>query len=369
MMRGVFNQAQAHAGARFLERDGWEIPGAFGEPAQGLRVLGEAAGLVDWTGYGVLRLAGADRLDFVQRLSTNDVQHLKPWEGAATVFANPVGRVIDLACVLVREEDLLLVVGRGAQNRVTDWLRGHVFFNDDVLVEPVTEQFGLAGLTGPGAEGVATQLFGDRARELAPFYGFAAQVNGTGVQVLRGVPLGNEYLIMIPAGDAGSVWASLARTVEPFDGAPVGERALDTWRVAQGIPRYGHELTEAYIPLEAGLKWAVSFNKGCYIGQEIIARMESRQRLAKRLVVLEYPTSEQHAGLHFISGDAVRADDAPVGEVTSVASLPDQGTIKALAYVKTAWAEPGQPLLVAGPGGPARVNVLAVAGEYEQTRE
>ena len=126
-------------------------------------------------------------------------------------------------------------------------------------------------------------------------------------------------------------------------------------------------MTEAYIPLEAGLKWAVSFNKGCYIGQEIIARMESRQRLAKRLVVLEYPATDLHTGLHFSAGDAVRADDTQVGEVTSVASLPDQGMIKALAYVKTALAEPGQSLRVMCPGGPARVNVLDVVGGLERS--
>jgi folate-binding protein YgfZ len=367
MMRGVLSQVQAEAGALFIERDGWEVPGSFGEPAKELRALREAVGLASWTGYGVLRLAGPDRLDFVQRLSTNDVQQLKSWEGTATVFCNPVGRIIDVACVLAREEDLLLVVGRGAESEVADWLRGHVFFNDDVVVEPATHQFGLAGLSGPEADTLAEQHFGEGARQLAPFDGFVAQVAGTDVHVLRGVPLGNEYLIMAPAGDAGSLWASLATAVASFDGALVGERALDTGRIAQGIPRYGHELTEAYIPLEAGLKWAVNFSKGCYIGQEIIARMESRQRLAKRLVVLEYPAKDLHTGLHIIAGNAVHAHDTQVGEVTSVASLPDQGMIKALAYVKTALAEPGQSLRIMCPGGPARVNVLDVAGEFERS--
>jgi folate-binding Fe-S cluster repair protein YgfZ len=115
--------------------------------------------------------------------------------------------------------------------------------------------------------------------------------------------------------------------------------------------------------LEAGLKWAVSFNKGCYVGQEIIARMETYQRLAKRLAVLDCSLEAGAAGVGMASGDVLHAGDAQVGHVTSVAPLIDQGVIKALAYVKTPLAAAGNEVQVISRGGSCAATLSAVVGE------
>jgi folate-binding protein YgfZ len=115
-------------------------------------------------------------------------------------------------------------------------------------------------------------------------------------------------------------------------------------------------MTEDYIPLETGLKWAISFNKGCYVGQEVIARMETRQRLAKRLVVLGF--SDANVAV----GDEVRAGDMRVGQVTSVAPLVDRGTMTALAYVKTDLAQAGRELGIFSDDGLIAGKVLTVPG-------
>jgi aminomethyltransferase len=391
----------AAAGAEFVERDGWAVPVSFQSPVDEFKALREAVGLVDLTGWGVLRLRGSSRLDFVQRLSTNDVLRLTPAQGAATIFTTPIGRIVDLAFVLVREEELLLIVGRGADEIVADWLRRHIFFNDDVVVDNLTGQWGLVGCSGPGAAAPMARLLGEDLRDLPPFHASMGQFEGVDVTVVRSVPLGNEYLLMIPAEQASVMWTALARAVESAGGAFVGETALEAARMAGGWPRFGRELSEDYIPLEAGLKWAVNFNKGCYVGQEIIARMDTYQRLAKRLVVLGWdlrssgPIYEsaktagekglgaewyvmyerklhgvesvaslgQVVGEELVVGEEVWADDSQVGQVTSVAQLADRGVVSALAYVKTSVAELGHEVTIVAGDNRLKATVLAVPGE------
>jgi folate-binding protein YgfZ len=132
-------------------------------------------------------------------------------------------------------------------------------------------------------------------------------------------------------------------------------------------------LSEDYIPLEAGLKWAISLNKGCYVGQEIIALMETHQKLAKRLVVLggsimSMLKSKDVSGDHLLNiplavGAEVREGGSLVGHVTSVAPLIVRGMARALAYVKTAVAEPGRALYVISGDEEVAMTVMAVPGK------
>jgi folate-binding protein YgfZ len=334
-----------------------------------LKALKHSTGLGDWTGWGVLRLAGSSRLDFVHRLSTNDVLGLEPGQGLATVFTTPIGRIVDLVFAIVRENDLLLIVSRGADSTVADWLQRHIFFNDDVVVEIMTGHWGLIGCSGPRAPSLVTVSVGSEVADLAPFHSITGQVNGKAVTVLRSIPLGNGFLLMTRADRAPDVWSSLAAAVTTVGGTLAGELALDTARLGAGWPRFGQELSEDYVPLETGLKWAISFEKGCYVGQEIIARMDTFQRLAKRIVVLGCDHAQNTEETAIMAGSTVWNRDRKVGQVTSVAPLIDQGIIKALAYVKIDSARPGEKLTVGEPMGGLTTTVLMVPGEGADSRE
>lgn len=363
MKRGPLFETQAEDGARFTQRSGWDLPAAFSSPRDELAALSDSVGLADWTGWGVLRLGGRSRLDFVQRLSTNDVLRMTPGQGVPTVFTTPVGRIVDLAFALVRENDLLLIVGRGADEKVADWLQRHVFFNDDLVVENWTDQWGLMGVGGPRSASMMADLLGPRAADLMSFQSLPTQIEGVATTLVRSVPLGNEYLLMTRASEAAALWSRLAATVEATGGALVGELALETARVRAGWPRFGRELSEDYIPLEAGLKWAVSFDKGCYVGQEIVARMETYQRLSKRLVVLRCDIRASSEASPLETGDQLWVDGKTVGRMTSIAPLRDQGVVKALAYIKSEVARPGQALNVGDPNDGLTATVLALSGE------
>ena len=179
-----------------------------------------------------------------------------------------------------------------------------------------------------------------------------------------------DYLLITAAADAPALWSALSAAVASVGGGPVGELAIEAARVAAGSPRFGRELSEEFIPLEAGLKWAVSFNKGCYVGQEVIARMGTYQRLAKRLVILaandlqsEGSDGGTGVGLWLEVGAEVRVDGLKVGRVTSVSPVVDQGRLKALAYIKTALAEPGRQVEVISDCGTLVMYVLSVPNE------
>jgi folate-binding protein YgfZ len=357
-------------GVVFQNTNGWVVPATFSSPDRELEILKSSGGLVAMSGWGVLRLGGNDRLDFVHRMSTNDVAQLQPDQGLPTVFLTPIGRMVDLAFVFVREHDLLLFLGRGADEAVVAWLRKHIFFNDDVHAENITSKVGLMSLRGPGATALVNHLVEDGRANLGRLVGSNTVIENAEVTVVRPFPHGNGYLFMTDAERAPALWSTLRAAVASIGGAPVGELAAEAARIAAGSPRFARELSEDYIPLEAGLRWAVSFNKGCYVGQEVIARMETYQRLAKRLVVLamedhgsEGPRDEAYGSSWPAAGDSIQVDGVKVGHLTSVSPVADEGSIKALAYIKTALAQPGLQVHIVAQSGAQVMQVLSVSGE------
>lgn len=348
----------------------WVVPATFSSPDRELDLLKSSVGLVDMSGWGVLRLGGSNRLDFVHRMSTHDVLHLEPGQGLPTAFLTPIGRMIDLAFVFAREDDLLLFVGRGADAVVDAWLRKHIFFNDDVHVGNLTSDIALMGLRGPGAAALVNGLVGDDNANLARFYGISTVIGDAEVTVVHTFPFGNDYLFVTDAKLAPALWSTLRATVASAGGAAVGELAVEAERIASGSPRFASDLSEDYIPLEAGLRWAVSFNKGCYVGQEIIARMETHQRMAKRLVVLAKVDPRSRGNRDELGGGSwpavgadVQVDGVKVGHLTSVSPVVDEGSIKALGYIKTALAQPGLQVDIIGESGAQVMRILAVPSE------
>ncbi|MCC7360234.1 MAG: folate-binding protein YgfZ [Anaerolineales bacterium] len=292
---------------------------------------------------GRVRAVGRDRLDLLHRMSTNDLTGMAVGEARTTVLTSAIARMVDVLWVLNRAETALYLTGAGRAPVVRRWLGGYVFYNDQVKFADATAELGQFGLFGPRAPAVAEAL-APGAADL-PENRFLD--NGE-VVVARARPLaGAGYAVIAPAAQINRLWQQALAG----GAVPAGEQAYQWLRVAagqpegaaDGTPLAGRELTEEYIPLEANLWPAVSFKKGCYIGQEIIARMESRGKLARRLVGLKLDAPVD-------VGAEITASGAAVGAVTSAAVPPDVGPV-ALAYLKSAAAEPGQAVGVGGVAG------------------
>ncbi len=260
----------------------------------------ESALIVQHDTPGVIELRGADRVDLLHRLSTNDLEGMPVNRVLRTVFTDPVGRTIDVVTVLTLPDLLLLVSSGGSSQIVQDWLQRHIFFQDDVTVHVSEGEWSLYGAYGPRA-----------ANSVPP----AIPTAGT-----------------LTAGDYGVIWpidrpvAGFLRLVRPDQtvedwvaGASAAE-AFEILRIEAGLAMMGVEIQEDSIPLEVGLWDIVSFKKGCYVGQEIIARMESRGKLAKQLVGVRL---ESQAA----PGSILRQGDRTVGTLTSIVQSPRLGWI------------------------------------------
>ncbi|MCU0476532.1 MAG: glycine cleavage system protein T [Anaerolineae bacterium] len=285
---------------------------------------------------GRVRLGGADGLGLVQRTSTNDVQRLTDGQGCATVFVSPIGRVLDRAEVwrITADESLVLAApGRG--EAVRQYIQQNIFFRDKVAPRDVTGETTQIGLHGAQAEAIAA---GWGVADLALFAHREVRVDGVVVRVGRAKPLvGAHFRLVCSTADAPTVWGALLRA----GAQPAGGQTFNALRIAAGVPAIGRELSEEYIPLELGLWDEVSFSKGCYTGQEIIARMESRGKLAKTLVRLGL-TAPLDAPADLL------LDGKRVGVITSSVTAPD-GAHYAIGLVKPDHATP-ETRLTAGQG-------------------
>ncbi len=255
----------------------------------------ESALIVQHDTPGVIELRGADRLDLLHRLSTNDLEELPANSFRRTVFTDPVGRMIDVVTVLALSDKVLLVTSTGRLQAMQDWLQRHIFFQDDVTVMVSEKPWSLHGAYGP------------EAAELAPSGIPAADTliaNDQGVvwPIDRPVP---GYLFLMRPDRSNADWAA----------EPAAANTYEILRIEAGLPKIDSEILEDSIPLEVGLWDEVSFEKGCYVGQEIIARMESRGRLAKQLVGIRL-VSEAHPG------STLKQSGKTVGTLTSVVQSP-----------------------------------------------
>jgi len=300
----------------------------------------EGAALYDASSAGRIFMRGRDRAALLHRLSTNDIERLRPGQGARTVLTTPIGRIIDLLTVHALDDALLLVAGPDQGGPVWSHLKKNIFFNDQATLEAAGRSHGQLALYGPAAARVLAALSGADLGELPLHHTTTIELAGGPVLVAARPFIGGpSFTLYPPAERLGALRAALATA----GAMPLDDATHDILRVEQGYPATGRELSQEYIPLETGLLDAVSFTKGCYVGQEIIARMESRGRLAKRLMGLRFPAGDTRAA----APAKLSVDGKEAGDLTSAVLSPRFGPI-ALAYVRTAYAEPGVAVGIAG---------------------
>jgi aminomethyltransferase len=208
-----------------------------------------------------------------------------------------------------------------------------VFFNDDFQIEDVSADTAVFAIYGPQAQ--AKLMLAGFPDETLPLHHWRqVKFEDSTAYLHRTDPInGDGFFVMCQMPHKEAVWQRLLQAGLVL----ADEAAFDFLRIEAGLPRFGHELTPEYIPLEANLWDDISFSKGCYIGQEIIARMDSRGKLAKQLTKLQ-PAAEVESGADIL------ANGRKAGTLTSVAAGPHG--FAALGFVKTAVLEAGTPLFV-----------------------
>lgn len=291
-------------------------------------------------GRGCLKAVGDDALDLLNRLSTNKVDHLRPGHWAPTVLTTDRGRIVDLLAVVNAGECVRLLTSPGRQQPVIDWLDKYTIM-EDLEVADVSADTAIIALAGAGAA-AALGLAGGEPDYLPGRQYPAPTVSVGGCDAVAvGLPLGRLpcQLLLAPAGAAESITAALSSA-----GAVTADAAeWEALRIAAGAPAYGAEMGEPYNPLEAGLIGAIDFTKGCYIGQEVIARLDSYHRVQKYLAALSFSAASEVS-----AGASMSHDGRMAGTVTSLYRDPN-GQRRGLGYVRTAAAIPGQTLQLQPP--------------------
>lgn len=292
----------------------------------------QSAILVNRSSLGILKITGDSRLDLIHRMSTQDVKNLQSSEGAATILTTDVGRMIDRLILYAAGDTVYMLTGENHGDAIARYLMRFVFFNDDFQLEDISSRTTVFGVYGPRAEHILGEEAGFPEVNIPLHHWREAEIARVTAYLHRTDPINAAgYFVMCETQDRDALGeALLATSLVSAD-----EPAFDFLRIEAGQPRFGHEISGEYIPLEAGLWDDVSFNKGCYTGQEIIARMESRGQLAKKLVRLASNSVIEE-------GEEIRAAGKRVGSITSTA-MAEGGTL-ALGYVKSSTLMDNTPL-------------------------
>lgn len=300
---------------------------------------------------GCLRISGPDAAAFLQRQSTNDVRLLAPNRSVLTVLTSPTGRILDLLRLLKEQDATILALTLPGYAAATGrYLKSRIFFMDKVSVEDCSGQWSLFDLEGARAG----ELLGSLGLETPGIDQVTSgDVFGTAVRVVGQPGLaGTGFRLIVPAAALLVVEKSLAEA----GGERLDHARYEILRVEAGLPAAGTELDERYTPLETSLDGAISSTKGCYTGQEVIARQLTYDKVTQRLAGLRL-SAPVAAGLPvFVEGRAI-------GAVTSFAQSPVYGPI-ALAILKRPFHEPGREVQVgAGEGIRATVSGLPFSSD------
>jgi folate-binding protein YgfZ len=310
----------------------------------GYAALRTAVGIVDRSHLGRVLVTGSDRRSYLHGLLTNDIESLTAGTGCYAALLTPQGRMLSDMRVWELGDAILIDLPRSATASIAAHLERFVF-SEDVQVRDVTEELRQIGLFGPRAAELVRQLL-DCAEEPGqlPLYGSTRCSYGAATGfIVRSDDVGVAGFDLITKRmDDDTLLQSLmaagAVLVEP--------EAAETIRIEDGRPRFGVDMDEHTIPLEAGIEdLAISRTKGCYVGQEVIVRVLDRGhgRVARRLVGLSLTPGAPVPP----TGAAIRAADRDIGRVTSATYSLAMGRAIALGYVQRDFTAPETPLNVA----------------------
>jgi len=319
-------------GARMIEFAGFWMPVQYSGVLAEHRAVRTAAGLFDLCHMGELRFEGPDAAENLQQLTTNDVFRLEPGKGQYTLLCNERGGVVD-DCLLYRlgPRDYLLVVNAANTDKVREWararLRGRVTLRDE------SSETALIAVQGPRSQTIVGRALEQDFSDLPSFWARTVHAHGAAILVSRTGYTGEDgFELYLDAEAAANLWDRLLQVGQADGLVPAGLGARDTLRLEARLPLYGNELTEEISPLEAGLGFAVKFDKGDFVGREaLLAQQEGGA--ARRLIGFEM--LERGVPRH---GYPIVHQGREVGWVTSGSFSPTLEKEIGMGYVPAALA-------------------------------
>lgn len=321
----------------------------FGDWQAEYRAFRRGTGLFRSPAVTQVEVTGTQRAEFLNRLCTNKVDRIQPGEGCETFFTDANGRILHHVFVYAGPESLVLHTAAGLGPGLCSHL-DYFLIREDVRFHDRSSQWGELILAGPKSADIVRRLVAVNLPNGDEYVAnLRAEWNGRTLMIRRLQERGfQSFRLAADAADIGPLW----RALRQLGAAACGLRALETVRIEEGFPVIGIDITEKTLPQEVGRnEKTISFSKGCYLGQEIVARIDSRGAVNKVLSGIRFPTADVPT-----SGGELSRDGQSVGQITSAAYSPGFGVSVALAYVRRQFHEPGT--LLDSAWGPATVVEL-----------
>jgi len=335
------------AGAQLADFDGCTLPERFTDFAKEYRAAKQAAALFDTNWHAILVLTGRDRVRYLHAISSNNIQALENGRGTLALLLNPQGHILAELEVYALPEKLLVLSHAALRERTVATLKKYVI-GSHVQIDDQTDRMGSFAVEGPRAIEVIAEVCGAKLSELPEMSVIETVVGGVPCYLLRRSHFGQQGVeIICPREGLVPLWRKFLAAVRARGGEPIGMSALNALRLEAGIPWFPADFNDAMIPHEAAIESThISFNKGCYTGQEIVERVRSRGHVNRKRVLLKFSTTAPPA-----PGAKLRATGAEVGYITSAAFSPAAGTSIGMGYVRREQFAPGS--LVEFDGGSA----------------
>jgi folate-binding protein YgfZ len=339
-----------------------EIVSTFGEPQAEYAAVRKAAGMIDLPQRGIIELTGPDRLAFLNNLLTNQTwdkqagSGLLPGQGVyAFLLVAKTGKIlVDLNVLELTDRTLLELDARFVPT-VADVLEKYRFA-EKVTISPRLNEFHEIAVHGSGSMRVLAEALDQRVELETPMSSMESRLYGSNVYIWRDDPCGVAGLhLILTTSDAAAVWMQLLTRfgvgeVGKRPLRPIGWAAFNSARIEAGRALFGIDFDDSVLPAETGklaLARAVSFTKGCYPGQEVVARMHARQQLARQIVGIRM----ENDALPIAGAQVLDRDGAVVGGITSSTPSPLLGNVAiCLAMVKRPYFATGTTLTVPAEG-------------------
>jgi folate-binding protein YgfZ len=350
-----FHQA---LGARFLEVNGQEAVADYGDAAAEHAALGDSVGVSDLSFRGRLCVLGTDRVKFLNGQVTNNVKDLRAGEGCYAALVSAKGKIQSDLHIYILENEILLEFEPGLVGTVQQRLEKYIIA-EDAQVADVSAHYGLWSVQGPKAAVVIKKL---------P-WNFTITEKSNTLLKTDDAALGEIYVtnrartqnagydLFVPVAAMQTVAHQLLAGAKEMGGLFCGWQALETARIEAGIPRYGTDMDETNLAPEVLDTEAISYSKGCYIGQEVIARIRTYGQVAKALRGLRLPDNLRALP---VKGDKLFLGEKEIGYITSAVASPKLKANIALGCVRREANQPGTELLLQMPPDKIPVKIVGL---------
>lgn len=320
------------------EYNGYKTIPDYSSKDEELEVLQYGVGLRILFNYSIIELRGNDSLDFLTRITTNNLNDLKKEHVKQTIFTSEKGKILSVATVFNFETHQFLIVGNSNRERILRWINKYIVA-DDVILNDATGRFNLLELAGPQMNSFVTLVCGSIANdikintfkvinvdEILFFIGKLTDFAGR-----------EKYWILSDDDNTIKLIKYMNENHGIFNFKLIGEEAYHEYRVCMGIPAAPNEINDEYNPLEAKLVHLIDFKKGCYIGQEVIARLDTYDKVQRYLAGVNFDETVLPSQ-HFVLLDD---QENEVGIVTSLTNSSRLNKSIGLAYIRKNFVSPG----------------------------